>query len=69
MQSLEVSGAVRYIYIYIIRRLKGNGTSAGFMKIHALRDVTPCKFASMSYEYTNIHGDSPINTGHHMELP
>jgi len=25
MQHLEVSGAVRYIYIYVIRRLKVNG--------------------------------------------
>ena len=46
-----------------------NGTTVGFMKIHVLRDVTPCILASMSYAFTNIHGESPINTGHHMEIP
>jgi hypothetical protein len=46
-----------------------NGTIAGFMKIHVLRDVTPCIFVSMSYAFTGIHGEIPINTGHHVELP
>ena len=29
MQHLEVSGAVRHIYIYVIRRLKVNASSYG----------------------------------------
>ena len=46
-----------------------NGTTVGFMNIHVLRDVTPSTFTSMLYAFTSIHGEGPVNTGHHMELP
>jgi hypothetical protein len=36
MQRLEGSGAVRYIYIYVIRRLK--------VKLHTEQNMTPKSF-------------------------
>ena len=39
MQHLEVSGAVRHIYIYVIRRLKVNGSKdilCGLLSYHSM---------------------------------
>jgi hypothetical protein len=44
-------------------------TTVLFMKIQVLRNVTPCRYARMYHAFTNSHSESPINTGHHMELP
>jgi len=39
MQHLEVSGAVRHIYIYVIRRLKVNYTVAATVRFSAASGI------------------------------
>jgi hypothetical protein len=50
MQRLEVSGAVRHIYIYVIRRLKVNETGASCV----------CTVEAMNSKENELSGTQPV---------